>query len=191
MKTYKAKLEGVAPLIMHNGHLANPTNDFAKRMKMISGKKKKTEEDQLNLMELEWLGSLYVGANKELIIPANMIEAVIVNGAKQDKRGNAFKAAVYVENDSKFVYKGPQEVSKLQEDPSFRLDVMVKIKSSRVLRRRPIFMVWSLEIEVVFDEKQINQSDLETAVRKGGMMYGLGDWHPKYGRFKVVSSEVL
>jgi len=44
-KKLKFHIKGVSPLIMHNGELVDPENKWAKLIKEITPKKKKTEED--------------------------------------------------------------------------------------------------------------------------------------------------
>ena len=41
--TLTYKITGDAPLIMHNGDLANPLSKAAKALKQVTGKKKKTD----------------------------------------------------------------------------------------------------------------------------------------------------
>ena len=45
---------GIAPLLMHNGSLANPLNPKVKEMKEITSLRKKTDENHLELQRLEF-----------------------------------------------------------------------------------------------------------------------------------------
>ena len=49
MKILKFRFESVSPLLQHDDKMANPFNDYTKRMKAISSKRKKTDDD---LMEM-------------------------------------------------------------------------------------------------------------------------------------------
>src|ERR671914_89551 len=69
---YACQITGVAPLILYNGHLADPLNYYAKEMKKISGKRHKTEADLEELAPLEWHGSLYVSEG-QVVIPGEVI----------------------------------------------------------------------------------------------------------------------
>ena len=57
-RTYR--IEGVDPILMHNGQLANPRNSYAKSMKAISSKRNKTGDDFDELARLEFCGGLYM-----------------------------------------------------------------------------------------------------------------------------------
>jgi len=43
---------------MHNGQLADPMNRFTKAIKEITGKRKKSDSDHMEISHLEFLGSL-------------------------------------------------------------------------------------------------------------------------------------
>ena len=85
-KTLTTRVVGVAPLLMHNGQTADPLNKFAKAMKEIAGKRKKTEADLVELARIEYLAGLYMGPNGP-VIPSVMLEAAITEGAKKAKNG--------------------------------------------------------------------------------------------------------
>jgi len=55
----KVRLEGLTPIMMHNGQLADPLNKFVKAAKPYSSKRGKTEEDYAVLAYIEWWGGLY------------------------------------------------------------------------------------------------------------------------------------
>jgi hypothetical protein len=44
-KLLSLTIVGTAPLLMHNGQTADPLNKYAKMLKSVSGKRKKTEAD--------------------------------------------------------------------------------------------------------------------------------------------------
>ena len=44
-QTLRFKFISVAPLLCHNGQLADPLNDLVRQMKKISGKREKTDAD--------------------------------------------------------------------------------------------------------------------------------------------------
>ena len=47
------KIVGVAPLVMHNGELANPMSEGAKALKRVTGKKAKTDADHAEIARVE------------------------------------------------------------------------------------------------------------------------------------------
>ena len=186
MKTLSAKLTGISPLILHNGALANPLNPIVKKIKPMTSKKKKTEEDMQKIMELEWLGSLYTNAKGQIVIPDTMLEATLIGAAKKNRRGKQFQAGVF-SNERNFVldYEGPKEAEKLKDDENFQLDVMVRVQQNKVLRRRPIFHNWGVTVSIKYDETQVSVGDVIEALEIAGSVVGFGDWRPKFGRFDV------
>ena len=57
--TVNVRIEGHQPLIFHNSQLANPLNKWAKAMKDVTSKRKKTDADLLELQRLEFMGGIY------------------------------------------------------------------------------------------------------------------------------------
>jgi hypothetical protein len=180
----KLKLTGVAPLIMHNGLLADPTNPVAKAMKQISGKRSKTEADYEELARLEFQGSLYM-ADGGPVVPSYVLEGCLINGAKKTKDGPKAKSGMFVETSVPLLYDGPRDRDGLWADEAFRLVVPVVVSRARVMRTRPIFNEWALEVPVTYDDEQANKTDIVRWAENAGRQVGLCDWRPRYGRFEV------
>jgi hypothetical protein len=168
---------------MHSGQLADPMNGFTKALKKVSGKRMKTEADFEELARIEYLGGLYVGADGEPIIPADAIEAMLVEAFKKSKQGKTAKAGVYVTKDAKLQYTGPKTPDTLWADPKHRFVKAVRVGTAKVMRTRPIFPEWSAEIEVHYLDDVIDKSAVADAVNVAGRLVGLLEWRPKFGRF--------
>ena len=189
-RTYR--LEGVVPVIPHNGQLADPLNDFAKAIKAISKKRAKTEDDYAKLARLEWEGSFYLDDNGKPVIPGENVEAMLVAAAKKKKQGPAAKAGIIVVGVFPIEYDGPKDLPKLWEDEQFRKVSPVVVQRSRVIRTRPQFPTWALEVEVHFLPDQLDPDDLDQHMVIAGRIIGLCDWRPNaplspgpFGRFKA------
>jgi len=187
MATRKLELKwsGVAPLIMHSGQLSDPLSKWSKEMKKVSSKRSKTDADHEQMAKIEFFGSLYMGADGP-VIPAENIEAVLIEGAKKVRRGVDAKAGLYVLEHAKLEYDGPKEAEALWSDESFRSRVPVRVQKARIMRTRPIFKSWSLTIHVEYEDSLLNQADVVEFSKKAGSIVGLCDWRPKYGRFSVL-----
>ena len=184
-------VRGVAPLLMHNGQLASPLNKFAKEMKTITSKRKKTDEDYTQLAELEFKGGLYVNEQGQPILPGELIEATIVAGAKKTKKGKDAKSAIIVDGNFPLIYDGPKTVEGLCNDERFYYSVLVAIKRSRILRTRPIFKNWECQFTVHYLNEIFDPQEIITFVETAGQIAGFGDGRPRFGRFEVLSvSEV-
>jgi hypothetical protein len=180
-------IQGVAPLIMHNGQTCDPLNKFAKAMKEITGKRKKTEEDHAELSRIEWMAGLYVDDKAQLIIPSDVLDSALVEGAKKSKLGKQFKSAVFVPYDAKLdIGVSKYTLEQLWNNENFRDVRGVRVGTSRVMRTRPLFRDWSTSFCVQFDDEQVNLGDVKRAIRDCGKQVGLCDYRPKYGRFDVV-----
>jgi copper chaperone CopZ len=178
-------LKGVCPLLVHNGQLADPLNRFTKDLKEVSSKRKKTDEDFAEISRREWLGGLYVDEEGMAILPSVMIEASIYEGAKKNKLGKAFKSAVFVTKDARLKYPKMRKAVELWGDEKHRSVMAVRVGTARVMRTRPIFHEWSCEVEVNYDENQVNESEVIRAIRDAGDNCGVGTFRPRYGRFAV------
>lgn len=182
-KTYR--IEGRAPLLMHNGQLCDPLNRHAKALAKISGKKKKTDADHEAMQKTEFLGGLYLNADMRPIIPAEMLEACIRNGARKRAKGKTVETGLTVESDAVLIYDGPTDPDELYA-AGFYDRSKARVRANSVMRTRPRFNRWSLEFEVSYDATLIDQSDIDEALATAGRLCALGDWRPRFGRFDVI-----
>jgi len=189
MKTATYTIKGTTPMMMHSERLANPFDPLTKDIKAISGKRKKTEDDLLDMARLEWLGGLYHDDDAGIHMPGYNVFACVVNGGKLHKLGSTIKRAALVKDDKiAITYEGPKTPAKLFENKRFVDMRSVKIGTSKVMRCRPIFPEWSLQFSIFYDENALQRADLDRCVESAGQMVGLGDYRPRFGRFEVAKS---
>lgn len=187
----QVKIQGVSPLVMHNGRLANPADPVVRDIKKITSIRgnKRTEAQELELIRLEWEGGLYIGDNGAPCVMGTNIEAMIQSAAT--KVGGAtkkmFQAGVFCLMDPSLEYEGPKTPKGLWEKgDAFVLTKPARVGQARVMRTRPIFKAWALSFELEVDTAVVKSLGLvEEALKVGGMYVGLGDWRPRYGRFMV------
>lgn len=180
--------KGVSPLLMHNIRLANPLDETAKLMKAISGKRGKTEEDYEQLAKLEFIGSMYHDEELGPYIPAVNLERAIVEGARATKMGKKAESGILVVGDRlPLGYSGPRSMEGLIEDSNFTSVMPVRVGQARIMRTRPIFQEWALEADAEVD---VNLSDLSEWLKVAGATKGLGDFRPRYGRFKAEVARI-
>ena len=187
-KDISFEIKGVSPLLLHNGQLANPLNEIVKEIKKFSKKRSKTEADYAALSRLEWLGSLYLKDGK-IVLPGEMVEALLINGAKKKRQGTNAKIAIFVEKESLLKYDGPTDIEELYLDENFRLVAGVKVSRARIMRTRPMFKEWGANIIVTYDNEVVDKQNVVEYMVIAGKQVGLGDWRPKFGRFEVISFE--
>lgn len=184
-QTLRFQIMGAAPFLAHNGQLADPLNRYSRLLAEISAKRAKTPADHEEMARREWYGGLYVGADGTPCVPAEMLEAVIIAGAKKHKRGPQAKAGIIVPEAARLDYDGPRHPDALWADQRFRLRVGVKVGQGRLMRTRPRFDGWSARFAVRFLADMIDARYVHAALVVAGEQIGIGDWRPRFGRFTV------
>jgi len=183
----QVQLEGIAPLILHNGQTSDPSNKFSQAMKQISSKRKKTDADFEELAKLEFFGGLYLNQKQEVIVPTSCLSATIVSGAKKHKEGPAAKAGVFVLGDALLDYGEMLNPEKLwQKRNDYALTARVKIGQSAIMRTRPIFRNWTLKFMAFLNEDLVSLNAFTDWIVTAGLQVGLCDWRPQHGRFKAT-----
>ena len=186
MKEMLIRLKSSCPLIMHNGQTADPLNWYAKELKKLSSNKKKTEEIYKEMARLEWRASLYTNADGRLVLPNELIEATIHNGAKAAKKGKDFKAGVFVNEDALLDIGNKKTADELIDEQKYRFIRAVRVNQARVMRTRAIFNQWQTQFPVIYDDEVVSEDDVVRAIAQAGTRVGFCDWRPKYGRFAMV-----
>ena len=194
MENLSLRLTSKGPgFLMHNVQLADPLNEFVKRIAEVSKKRGKTESDHMELGRLEFLGSLYLGADGP-VIPAQMITACLRNAAKRRKLGTLFGRSVFAVEHAYLEYDGPRTPKELWEDSRFSHRASVVVQTSRCVRTRPLFVAWSATVKIGYIPEEIDRDVIVQVARDAGEYVGIGDWRPAkagpYGRFNVAEISV-
>ena len=82
------KIQGVSPLLLQNGRCANPLDPYAKKMKSLTSKRNKTEDDLQAILETQWEAGLYFDPQLGLYMPSENLYAAFYAAAKKHKLGN-------------------------------------------------------------------------------------------------------
>jgi hypothetical protein len=181
-------IRGVSPLLLHNGQLSDPQNEWSKAMKVITGKKKKTDKDMDELARLEFMGGLYVDDNGVPCVPGENIEAMLQAEGAKNRMKRQVQSGVISDGNWPIIYDGPKTAEGLWEKrKEFALRKSVRNQQNRVMRVRPIFRAWALEFDVDVIEEEINAAQIKEFMPAAGRHTGLNDWRPKFGRFMVES----
>ena len=188
MKKLSFTITGAAPLLMHNGRLADRDDPYARQMTEIHSKRKKTDADYEESARLEFLGGLYLNENEEPCIPGHVFEAAIIGkggAARMERMGKQSAAAFWVLEDAPLIYDGPRDPQTLWGDKRFISQSLVKVQRNTVKRTRPIFRTWSAKINVEFNNNLLDEADVRRWIEVAGEQVGLMDWRPRFGRFTV------
>jgi len=182
-----------SPILMHSDKLANPLGILKKQFSAISAKRKKTDDDYVEMARLEWVAGMYHDEECGPYIPGMCIKAMLIRSATKTKKGTQVKAGVVVTTDkAALLYEGPRDIVALWEAGKFADSRSVVVGKSRIMRTRPRFDSWTLEVRLHYDIKVINREDLLNILSNGGRLVGLGDYRlEKGGDFGRFSVEVL
>lgn len=187
MAEFTLNIDGAAPLLMHSARLADPLDDATRALAKVTSKRKKTDDDHLEVARLEHLGSLYLDADLGPYVPGANIEAALFRGASKFKLMSALKSALLIpEEVNALAYKGPRTTDGLWADKAFVHRASVKVGQARVIRTRPVFARWSLVTSGSLDTEVVDQAAFEQIVETAGRLVGLGDWRPRFGRFDAA-----
>lgn len=186
MDSMTIRIKGTSPLLMQAETLANPLHELTKAHKAVSGKRKKTEDDYLWLMESEWSASMYFDDELGPYVPALNMEGCIAEAGKIHRLGKTIKQAVQVVNDkAKLEYDGPRKKDALWKSNKFSDVRGVNVSGKKIMRCRPIFLNWAAQFDVAFMDDVIDRGDLVRVVEEAGRRIGIGTYRPRFGRFSV------
>ena len=191
MRTLRMTWKGTTPLIMHSCKCVNPLHPISLKMKKYTSKRKKTEEDQVIISNLEWEAGAYWEDGIGLFIPSENVEATIKNGAKAMKKGKDIEKYCDVkEFYIPFNYYANLTKEELIAKPEYRDVRPMTVQRSKVMRTRPRFNKWSITFDLIYDETKIDRDTIIQAVEYAGSYVGLCDSRPKYGKFTPIVEEL-
>lgn len=178
-------LTGAAPLLMHGNGLADPISEDAKRMKRLSGKRIKTDEDHIAMRRIEFESSLYLDPDEGPYLPGPNIAKALLMAARIRRNGpKVERGLILVSPVNPLRYDGPRDVSGLWSDLKFRHTAPAKLNGkATVIRCRPVFTEWSCTATALLNPSVLPADELADIVNDAGQMVGVGDWRPWHGRF--------
>ena len=128
---------------------------------------------------------MYKNAAGEVYIPSSWIEATLRDTSKEFKgRGKAsmkatILASVFVEPDE--ILLGKKSYDEIDRRPCL-------VQRQRIVRSRPKFNAgWKATFKINFDEERVQPEALKQILEEAGKSKGVGDYRPKFGRFKIVA----
>ena len=195
------RIEGVRPLLMNNGMMADPLYPPTRALRAAVTEAKAIKDDPERAAEMvaraEFYGTLYWDDDLGPVIPSENIERLLRDGAAAEKLGKDSQSDAEVFSLDGLdavpvLYDGPRDVEGMWEDPRFVFRKIVKVGRARVARTRARFPVgWALEFNIVlYPWATFNPAAAKRALITAGQRKGLGDWRPKYGLFEVAKFAV-
>lgn len=182
----RVTVRGISPLLMHNPRMVDPEFQLNREIKALTSKRKKTDEDLANIGRLEWYGGLYHDGDT-IVQPTSKVRKSFVNTAKITKQGKSIERVLqFCSVTVPLLYDGPPTPDELFEREEFHSRLSVGVNGRRVMRVRPKFNTWALEIDGFFiEDAGMNFDELERIVQLAGTVEGIGDNRVNgYGRFE-------
>lgn len=189
----KITLTGKTPLLQHNIRLANPIDPWARALSEAAAayKRTKTEEDFLTVSKTEWFGGLYHNAELGVFVPSSWILGTGVRGGvSYGKKGMAVKQSLVLgELAYPLLHDGPADLEALWADEQYRDIRAVGVGTSKVMRTRPKFSNWAIEVPAELDTSVLDLEIFKVIMDKAGALGGIGDYRPEkggpFGRFEA------
>jgi hypothetical protein len=175
-ETYVVKIVGTKPLLMHA-----PTG--------LGDKPKLRRGEHLD-PKVEAESYLYKDSDGNIVIPSVNIKACIREAGRNYRvsgRRTTFASMIRAGLDIR-----PFPYIPLIHN-GWQVDIKpVVVQRSRILRARPRFDEWALEFQILNHDPTIIHADiLKKILIDAGRYYGLGDYRPEYGTFKVEKFELM
>lgn len=178
MKTYEVEIEGTAPLLMHR---------FADDLDHQKPAKKSTQPSIQDQFE----AALYRFDDGRLYQPARHIEGAMIKASvdfRKAGRGkkslrNYFLASVFVRPDAI-----PHAFQSAEID---RQRVVVRATKGAIMRVRGRLDKWKLSFQIENRSEDLDEATLQAVLQKAGEEYGIGDYRPRYGTFRVTRFQQL
>ena len=175
----EVEIVGVTPLLLHNGRTANPLDIYSKRLKSLTSKRQKTEDDIRELLMVQWEAGLYYNEELGVYMPSENLYAATLKAAKKHKLGSkmggvSFPEAIGYPLD----VANSKDFQALKSDENNKFIKTVTVQKSKTISCRPIFNTWSLKFDLEFETDIIDANDLRTIMITLSQRIGLGVWTP-------------
>lgn len=190
MDVITLKLTSASALLMHSDRLANPLDPMTRAHKTLTDKRKRTQEDHELIAHSEWRWSMYWAEGIGPYLPSANIRSAIVEGGKLSKLGKALQRGTLILDDKiPLQYSGPREPDAMWDSGQFYDCRSVVVGTKRIMRYRPMFLSWSVQVDITYDASVIDAAQILQSARAAGNLIGIGDFRPNkggnFGRFDV------
>lgn len=191
MLELKIRCTQTAPLLMHNATaLANPHSVEARAVKELAGLRRRSEEQDRQLLVLEAWAGTYRDGRDVIVVPTANLLAALRRSATLERLGEAVRRGLTPQTISAPVLLDGAELKArdwvADLDPDRVLVTTVVVQRQRVVRARAMLPIGAQhEHRVLLDEEVLNVETLERIAERAGRLIGLGDWRPLYGRADI------
>jgi hypothetical protein len=193
MEQISITLKGTRPLLQNNVRKVNPLDPGTQKLKEVTSKRKKTDDDYRIIERVEWEVGLYHDTAVGPYTKAEAVERCFQRAASLVRMQAALQRGLLVtaldgSEALPILYRGPRDIDVMwaeRDKHEFAYTVAVAVGAKKTPRTRPQFRDWSLEVLAHLDETQCDRRTFEEIVKSAGQYIGIGDRRPRYGRFEV------
>jgi hypothetical protein len=185
IEVYKVRIVGVRSLLMHKPRLSNMQ---PKRRSEIPTPEQEARE------------ALYTDGDL-IVIPSLNVKAMLRDAGRNYKipqrkatYGAYIRAGIDIKPSPYIPLLNPKTNQPYKvSERKWKVDVgPVVVQGSRILRARPRFDEWALEFEITnLDLGLLKRDMIHRILVDAGRFYGLGDFRPEFGLFKVEKFEIV
>jgi len=178
MKKYEIQIEGVTDMLI---------NKFSHELN-----KEKTSVAKDKLVEWEeknWKKKAYINDDVEPFMPDVYITGSLRNGAYSSglqlskKKGKKTISKAFIDGNS--LIDNTKPLIKISSE-IIPFSTNVKINKATITTIRPLFSAgWKCNFQIVDLNESFTLEEIERLFNYCGKYIGVGDWRPKYGRFKI------
>lgn len=170
-KKIRVKVEGIAPLLMNRFQEERPDSTSVKH----TGVRDYSQEVE---------NALYRSEDKQIYIPSVWFEQSTLKASSNFRiPGKGHKTYKDLVNSALIIT--PEEI--VISPQEFTVDRRsVVIQRSRVFRRRPRWNKWQCEFIIHLFDEQLRPEVVKSILEFAGAYGGVGDYRPKFGRFKIA-----
>lgn len=180
MKEIQVSIEGITPLLMNQYNIQDA-------IEQVKGRR--TTKRYIPTEEAEKAAYWSTKGKKELIIPAHVMYASLLNASSFHKVGKRSAKSILAGS----IRIEPSEIS-LGTD-KYEVDIRpVVIQRARVIKGRARLDKWKATFKVVYNDKLIGDPEIiRTILQEAGERIGIMDFRPQkggpHGTFKVTKFE--
>lgn len=185
------EITGTTPLLLHSARTVDPLDPMTKKIRIITNKRKKTDDDHEEIARLEFLAGMYYDEDAGPYLPGENIFRSLHEAGKLTRSGVKVTRGLIVTTEiNPLAYKGPRKQAEMYKQ-GFWFRAPVRVGVQRVMRCRPqIPAPWAAECEVLLDTRVLSLEELGEIAESAGQYIGLCDWRGRFGRYQAAVKEI-